>query len=436
MPQNDKSQDPRPRHPTADLQVPAHQALNGPMAGPPQPLPDSTPANGSERPVSTSGDAKAPDSPGPGRRLGLELRRCLAEHPERPPSSQMIANRLIDALGADDSLRGPVRDLTSRPQLMQALRGEGGSRQAAMLSLSRELGQTYAPAVLNQLLDLLESAGDISVPRPGNAPIPPEPATMAGTGPEQAPPCRHWRPLLTAVAPGACLAASATLVFTWLAQEVDRGLLDGWGWSGGVVLVLVLGSLQALALGPLRHLRRLWPLSDRQAIQPRQAWRWIGSSWIHGNRLEAPVNLLVLLILLGDSPLPLADVVLRYGLTALACLLPSVLLAHRWDVRRRWSGASGPISALIALAAGLSLLHWREHHFETPLFSVPAWVLLLVYGALQLGWRLPRLAGDSHSRPWQRLLSSSWSWGLLLGLGWALLTRVQELLKLLDGGHP
>lgn len=229
------------------------------------------------------------------------------------------------------------------------------------------------------------------------------------------------------MAPGIALAASAALVFSWLAQEVDRGLFDRWGWSGGVVLVLVTGLLQALAIGPLRGLRRQWSLSDRQTIQPRHAWRWIGSSWIHVNGLEAGLNLLLLLILIGASPLPLSQVVLRYGLTALACLIPSALLAQRFGVRRRWSGAAGPISALIALAAGLSLLHWRSMAFETPLFPIPSWVLLLVMGAMQLSWQLPRQAGDQTSHPWQRLLCSSWTWGLLLGLLWAVITRLREV---------
>ena len=252
----------------------------------------------------------------------------------------------------------------------------------------------------------------------------------SGEDPGLEPPCQPpgWQPLLHAVAPGIALAASAALVFGWLAQELDRRVFDGWGWSGGVVLVLVLGLLQALAIGPLRGLRRRWSLNERQAIQPRHAWRWIGASWIHVHGLEASLNLLLLLILLGASPLPLGQVILRYGLTALACLTPAVVLAQRFGVRRRWSGAAGPISALIALAAGLSLLHWRAMAFDTPLFQIPAWVLLLVVGALQLSWQLPRQAGDRSSRPWQRLLCSSWTWGLLLGLGWAVISRVRELL--------
>ena len=134
------------------------------------------------------------------------------------------------------------------------------------------------------------------------------------------------------------------------------------------------------------------------------------------------------MILLGDSPLPLGDVVLRYCLTALACLALAALCATRWRITRLWSGASGAISALIALAAGLSLLHWRVFRFSSGGLEIPAWVLLLVYGALQLGWQLPRQNPDERSTALERILSSSWGWGLLLGLGWAVVTRIRELL--------
>ena len=386
--------------------------------------------------VTPSADPVRPAGESLGQRLGLQLRHWLEREPERLRSGTAIANRLIDALGADDRLRGPIRDLTSRPLLLQALHGQGASRQAAITGLADQLAQTYAPAVLAELLALLQAATGSAaesaalpsavlhaIPSavPGAVSAPEEPR-LANAEPQD------WPALLQAIAPGVALAASAALVLGWLAQELDHRLFDGWGWSGGVVLVLVLGLLQALALGPLRRLRRLWPLSDHQAIQPRQAWRWIGSGWIHANGLEASLNLLLLLLLLGASPLPLAAVVLRYGLTALACLIPAVLIAHRCRVRRRWSGASGPLSALIALAAGLSLLHWRTMAFATPLLTIPAWVLLLFNGALQLSWQLPRLPGDRHTTPWQRLLSSSWGWGLILGLSWALITRVRELL--------
>ena len=66
--------------------------------------------------------------------------------------------------------------------------------------------------------------------------------------------------------------------------------------------------------------------------------------------------------------------------------------------------------------------------FATPLLTIPAWVLLLFNGALQLSWQLPRHSGDHHTTPWQRLLSSSWGWGVILGLGWAVVSRVRDLL--------
>jgi membrane associated rhomboid family serine protease len=194
------------------------------------------------------------------------------------------------------------------------------------------------------------------------------------------------------------------------------------------VLVLVLGLAQALAIGPFKRLGCLWSMSSEQSLQPREAWRWLSQAWIHRNGLEASLNLILLLILMGDSPLQLQDVVLRYSLTTLACLLPAAVCASHWGVRRCWSGASGAISALISLAATLSLLHWQPASFSSAGLSIPSWVLLLVYGALQLGWQLPRQSEEESSQPLQRLLSSSWCWGLLLGLSWALITRLKELL--------
>ena len=227
---------------------------------------------------------------------------------------------------------------------------------------------------------------------------------------------------------GCAMAASGALVFCWAGGALDRELLEGWGWSGGMALVVVLGLLQALSLGPLKALRRASAMDETQALEPRQAWRWLGEAWFHQRHLEAVLNLLLLLVFLGRSALPLGDVVLRYSLTALATLTPGVILAAHWRLRHQWSGAAGPISALIALAAGLSLFHWKQINLATPLFSVPAWVLLLVYGAMQLSWVLPATSQDRNGTPLQRVLCSQWAWGLLWGLVWAAITRLQELI--------
>jgi len=370
-----------------------------------------------------------------GWRLGLQLQQWLSQEAVQL-GNQALANRLIDALGSDDSLRGPLRDLASQPLLRQALYGLGASRQAALASLSQQLQRIYAPAVLSELLDLLEAATGLPVMRPATTT-----ATTTATAPAEATaqpsPAAATRlkrtlhqhlPLLVAIGPGLALAAAGALVFAWLARELDRAIFEGWGWSGGVVLVLALGLLQALSLGPLKPLRQLWPLQSQQALQPSQAWRWLGAAWIHQRGLEAALNLLLLLVFLGDAALQLDDVVLRYCLTALATLTPAVLLAAHWRLQRHWSGGAGPVSALIALAAGLSLLHWKQVDLSTTLFNVPAWVLLLVYGALQLNWQLPAGDGEPSGTPWQRLLCSQWAWGLLLGLGWAVITRLREQL--------
>lgn len=367
---------------------------------------------------------------GQGRDLGVQLRHWLSTEPEALRSGRAISNRLIDALGAHEQLKGPIRDLAARPLLLQVLHGDGAQRQTALVSLRQQLAAIYAPAVLQELVELLAAATGESLPAAEPDAAAETPA-LAASQPVAARPLERRRPLqpiLLAIGPGLALAAGGALVFAWLAHELDRGVFEAWGWSGGVVLVVVLGLLQALSLGPLKPLRQLWPLDQQQALQPRQAWRWLGAPWIHQRGLEAALNLLLLLVFLGDSPLQLGDVVLRYCLAALATLTPAVILAAHWRLPQNWSGGTGPVSALISLAAGLSLLHWKPVDLTTPLFSVPAWVLFLVYGALQLNWQLPTRDSGASGTPLQRLLCSQWAWGLLLGLGWAVVSRVREML--------
>jgi hypothetical protein len=379
---------------------------------------------------------------GTGRELGLQLRSWIESGDLDPDQGQSLANRLIDALGAEESLRGPVRDLASQPLMRQLLQRRGGHSAMTIEALSAHLARTYTPTVLAELHDLIEAATGITPPAASPPPFTakPEPEAPASQPRDRRPATATGRTIraavfgsglgtdLQALGTGAALAASFSLVLAWATGELDQALFDGWRWSGGVVLTLTLALAQALTLGPLRRLRRHGLLDENSSGDPRRAWSWLTAPWIHGRHGEGLVNVLMLLVLLGPSPLSLADVVLRYGLMSLATMALAALMARRLGVgERQWSGAAGPIAGLISLAAILSLLRWQELGFRVGAESIPAWVLLVVYGALQLGWQLPRADDRDISRPIERLWCSTWWWGTLLGIGWGVLTWAIEL---------
>ena len=384
---------------------------------------------------------------GTGRELGLQLRSWIESGSLGLDNGQALANRLVDALGAEEGLKGPVRDLASQPLLRQLLQRRGEASITAVEALTSHLARTYTPAVLAELHDLIEAATGITPAAPTSPPLngaepESEPAAQRPSAPAAA---RSLRSVvgpglgsdIQALGAGLALAASFSLVLAWAAGELDQALFDRWRWSGGVVLALSLALVQALSLGPLRRLRRRGLLNASSCGDPRRAWCWISSPWIHGRHAEAMVNVLLLLVLLGPSPLSLADVVLRYGLTSLATTALAALSARRLGVsERQWCGATGAIAALISLAAMLSLLRWQELGFRVGSESIPAWVLLVVYGALQLGWQLPRSTPTDHSRPIERLWCSTWWWGSLLGLGWGLATWGSDLAQTLLKARP
>ena len=375
---------------------------------------------------------------GIGTKLGQRVRQWLEEDASNPQLPRALANRLIDALGSEDWLKAPIRDLCSQPLLLEGLRGSGTRQESALTSLRQQLGRTYAPAVLAELLDLLTAASGIEDTRETPRA---RPSSQPARPTEQRSHQRAWqnwqtalaqlRPLLLAMAPGIALAAVSALVFAWVAGELDKKLFDAWGWSSGLVLVLILGFAQLVKQGLQKSLKRRcsWGLDTEQALLTSEDWRWCVAPWIHERNQEAALNLVVLLLVLGGATAPLKDVVFRYVLTALATMIPAVWLANRWQLQRQWSGAVGPISALISLAATLSLLHGKTLGFATPLLTLPAWVLLLVYGALQLNWQLVKSTSGQNTKPMRRLLTSQWTWGLVFGLVWAVVTWATELVK-------
>ncbi len=361
---------------------------------------------------------------GKGRELGLQLRQWITTGSVSLDNPQALANRLIDALGAEESLRGPVRDLASQPLLLRVLQLQGGPQRSAVTALSQQLAGIYTPMVLAELLDLLEACSGVAASQPaGDSQASDLAALRSGRVP------LTWLQSLRPLGPGLALAAASAPVLFWAGGELDQWFFDPWRWGSGAVLVVALALLQALALGPLRALRRRWPLALEASGDPRRAWCWITAPWIHSASREALLNLVMLAIVLGGSTLPLSSLLLRYTLTALATTAPAVLIARRARVLRQWDGASGPIAALIALASALSLLHWKAHPFVVGPVEIPAWVLLVIFGAVQLGWQLPRRDPQDSSTPRARLWSSPWCWGTVLGTAWALVTRAQELAR-------
>lgn len=430
---------------------------------------------------------------GIGRSLGLALAGWLEAGSPGLDNGVALGNRLVDGLGADQTLAGPLRDLARRPQLRQALASSGTARRAALSALVVDLRSTYAPAVLAELVELLEvglgvgglalsetavgngngsgvldgtrsaagpasaAAGRVVVsaqlaqgqgPEGGQglkaaAVVPPEavvsPPLLSGADPQGAPFARRlppldWRNLrrdLLPLGPGLALGAAMALVLAWLAGVLDEELLAPRQWSAGLALVLALACLQIATLaGPLSILRRSALLLQGESGQPRFAWRWVSAPWLHRRNGEALVNVLLLLLILGPTPLGLDQVVLRYTLTSLACLALAALMArHQGLSHQNWGGASGAVGALVGLAVGLSLLRWRVIGFSIGEITIPAWVLLVVVGSLQLAWILPRAHPGDPGRPGQRLLASAWWWGLMLGLGWALVSWGSLLLQ-------
>ena len=374
---------------------------------------------------------------GKGREIGLQLRAWLAQADPQQIQPRLLQGLMLDGLGEETRLAGPLRDLAQQPLFLQLLREPSAAiRRSLMESLQQELAGIYAATTLSELIDLLEAlSGERNQPLGGSTAIAARPAqASAPTATEAAPsaPVRLaalWiraRTALQPLGPGLALGFANAMVCLWLGGELARLLPRS---CNGLAVLLVLLALPQLVLlrPPLKRLRRRAALQLSSSTDPQLVWRWITAPWVHHRQGEAVLNGVLLLILLFGTPLPLGQLLLRYLLTSLATLAPVVLLARRWRIEGLRDGAAGAVAALIALATGVSLLHWRPITFPFGVLAVPSWVLLLVNAAIQMAWVLPRHGDSDASHPRQRLLCSCWCWGTLLGFGWASLSRLQDL---------
>jgi hypothetical protein len=364
-----------------------------------------------------------------GRQLGLQLRLWIEAGELPQPAGQALVNRWIDALGRDDSLKAPLRDLAARPLFLQALKLTGPTRRASLEQLRQELGRIYSPAVMGELVALLEGfSGDSLGPPPSSEPPPAPVATSSTVVPMPAASASLQQ--LQLLAPGIALSAGAALVGMWLGHELEQLMFRDWGWNGSVVLILSLALVELGKLSPLGGWLQRARLSTRAAGSEAQSWRWLLAPWLHPSRAEAVLCLLLLVVVLGPSPLPLGAVILRYLLTSLAALIPALLIARRAGLERTWGGSAGVVGALIGLGAALSLLQGRALAYrlggEGAPLDVPAWVLLLVFATAEIirttvSWEREGALHHNLSRR-QRLLTEPWIWGLILGTGWGCIT--------------
>ena len=192
---------------------------------------------------------------GKGREIGAQLNAWLAGGDREPLQARLLEGVLLDALGGDARLRGPVRDLALQPLLVKLLQETSpAARRSLLETLVQDLQATYAPAVLGELLDLLEAATGLPVgsrtpSEPGSPPLSP-PAMRPSAQSRRRRRRRSGSPQswgqvvldlgedLQPLAPGLALGFANALVFLWLGDELGR--LLPVAWSSGLLLLLVL----------------------------------------------------------------------------------------------------------------------------------------------------------------------------------------------------
>ena len=98
-----------------------------------------------------------------GKQLGLRLRLWLLEKGSTCHSNQAIVAWFMDAIGDDDLLRAPLKDIGSQHSLLQALLRDGAQQILAVNRLREYIEHTYARRAKEELFGMIEAATGVVV---------------------------------------------------------------------------------------------------------------------------------------------------------------------------------------------------------------------------------------------------------------------------------
>lgn len=371
------------------------------------------------------------------RRLGNQISQWVKDDPELAINTQRLANLLKDLLEPEaNTLRGPLTDIVNQPLFHQSLSLTGSRRNLAVNELQKYIKTTYSASVSLQLEYFLESASGISLrknidhtedanKKNDSKELLQQSSQLIGEHLKQFG-FSTLRSLHTFSA-GIGLSFAFAMVFTWLGGEIDRLGISELG-IGGSLLISFLSLIELSRVKSLRlnNIFSRWMINSLEINRREKAWKWIGNPYVHAKTKEGVLNILILIIILGRTNLPLSEVLLRFNLTSLACLIGAASCARNFGIAKVWGGASGSVAALISLASCLSLFENRTLMFDIGWTSFPAWVLLVINSSLQLTWQLEQRGQNSGKEFVHRILSSTFAWGTILGSLWAVITILQR----------
>ena len=371
--------------------------------------------------------------------LGKQISQWVKDDPRLSKNTQLLLNRMKDLLGSEsDEIRGPLIDIITQPLFHESLALNGASKDLAANELQKYIRNTYSHSICLQLKSFVEAASGVVVIK--NV----DPAYNVGNKTDSRELLRQANNLVKIniksvvgktyeyfhlYAPGIAVSAAFALVFAWLGGEIDRFKFGKLSQGCGL-LILLLGIVELSRFVKLkvRNKTDKFMINSLEVTKPSYAWKWISHPFVHANAKEGVINIFILLIILGGTPLPLSEVLLRFNLTSLACLIGAASCAKKFEIAKVWSGASGSVAALISLACCLSLFENRPLAFDVGWISVPAWVLLVINSSLQMQWQIDQRAQNTGKYFSHIVLSSTFAWGTILGSLWAVFTIFQRVI--------